>query len=81
MRVRVGIERTAGILTTLRVLLCNNTVFGRKYSALHFCKAELERELARFMFIVGVLATLPSYFTCMFIILTVLTIDQMIYII
>ena len=46
---RVGRERTAEILTTLRVLLCNKVVFGRKYRALHFYKAEPERELARLM--------------------------------
>jgi hypothetical protein len=47
--VRVGRERTAEILTTLRVLLCNKVVFGRKYRALHFYKVKLERELARLM--------------------------------
>jgi len=47
--VRVGRERTAEILTTLRVLLCNKVVFVRKYRALHFYKAELERELALLM--------------------------------
>jgi len=44
-----GRERTPEILTTRRVLLCNKVVFGRKYRALHFCKAQLERELARLM--------------------------------
>jgi hypothetical protein len=76
--VRVGRERTAGILTTLRVLVCNNTVFGRKYRALHCYKAELEREVSCFMFVVGVLATMPSYFKCTFMILTMFTIEQMI---
>lgn len=42
-------ERTAEILTTLRVLLCNEVVFGLKYRALHFYKSELERKLARLM--------------------------------
>jgi len=47
--VRVGRERTAELLTTLHMLLCNKVLFGRKYRALHFYKAELERELARLM--------------------------------
>jgi hypothetical protein len=47
--VRAGREPTAEILTTLRVLLCYEVVFDRKYCALHFYKAELERELARLM--------------------------------
>lgn len=46
---RVGRERTAEILTTLRMLLCNKALFGRMYRALHFYKAELETELARLM--------------------------------
>lgn len=46
---RVGRDGTAEILTTLRALLCNRVVFGRKYRALHFYKAELERELARIL--------------------------------
>ena len=45
----VGRERTAEILTSLCMLLCNKVLFGRKYGALHFYKAELERELARLM--------------------------------
>jgi len=47
--VRVGKDRTEEILTTLRALLCNRVVCGRKYRALHFYKAELERDLARIL--------------------------------
>jgi len=63
------------------MLLCNKVLFGRKYRALHFYKAELEWELARLMngyTVLGVVATLLSYFICTFMILTMLAIDQVV---